>query len=97
LFWLAIDPGSSARRVLNDLGVDIARVKKELEEWLGPVQRRPRRIGKSKGTDGACSFCCKDLGPLVAGPGVWICGDWVQTSLEILRSQQRGLRTGQGQ
>lgn len=34
LFVLAIDPGSAARRVLNHLGVDPARVKKELAEWL---------------------------------------------------------------
>jgi ATP-dependent Clp protease ATP-binding subunit ClpA len=95
LFCLATDPGSSARRVLNDLSVDIARVKRELEEWIAPVQRRHRRIGRSKGTDRACSFCgCKDLGPLVAGPGVWICGNCAQTALDILRSEPRGLRTG---
>jgi ATP-dependent Clp protease ATP-binding subunit ClpA len=95
LFCLALDPGSSARRVLNDLGVDPAQVKKELQEWIGPVQRRHRRIGKSKGTSRACSFCgCKDLGPLVAGPGVWICGDCALTALEILRAEPRGLNTG---
>jgi ATPases with chaperone activity, ATP-binding subunit len=94
LFCMATDPGSSARRVLNDLGIETARIKKELEEWIAPVPRRSRRIGKSKGGR-ACSFCgCSDLGPLVAGPGVWICGNCVQTSLEILRSEQRGLRTG---
>lgn len=95
LFCLALDPGSAARRVLNDLGIDPARIKKELEEWIAPVQRRHRRTGKSKGTDRACSFCgCKDLGPLVAGPGVWICGNCAQTALEILRTEPRGLRTG---
>jgi ATP-dependent Clp protease ATP-binding subunit ClpA len=95
LFCVALDPGSSARRVLNDLGVDPAHVKKELEEWIAPVQRRHRRIGKAKGTGRACSFCgCKDLGPLVAGPGVWICGNCAQTAIEILRAEPRGLRTG---
>jgi ATP-dependent Clp protease ATP-binding subunit ClpA len=94
LFCLAADPGSSAHRVLADLGIDVARIKKELAEWIAPVQRRHRRIGKNKGTGRACSFCgCKDL-PLVAGPGVWICGNCVQTSLEILRSEPRGLRAG---
>jgi ATP-dependent Clp protease ATP-binding subunit ClpA len=94
LLCLATDPGSSAHRVLADLGVDIARVKKELAEWIAPVQRRHRRIGKSKGTGRACSFCgCQGL-PLVAGPGVWICGSCVQTSLEILRSEPSGLRAG---
>jgi ATP-dependent Clp protease ATP-binding subunit ClpA len=95
LFCLTHDPGSSARRVLNNLDVDPARLKKELEEWIAPVQRRHRRIGKSKATGRACSFCgCKDLGPLVAGPGVWICGNCAQTALKILRSEPRGLRTG---
>jgi hypothetical protein len=94
LFCLALDPGSSARRVLNDLGVDPADVKKELEEWIAPVQRRHRRIGKTKGTKRACSFCgCKDLGPLVAGPGVWICGNCTQTAMEILHAEPRGLRS----
>lgn len=95
LFCLALDSGSSARRVLSDLGVDPAHVKKALEEWIAPVQRRHRRIGRVKGTNRACSFCgCKDLGPLVAGSGVWICGNCVQTAVEILRAEPRGPRTG---
>jgi hypothetical protein len=95
LFCVALDPGSSARRVLSDLGIDPARVKKELGEWIAPVQRRRRRVGSSKGGDRACSFCgCQDLGPLVAGPGVWICGNCAQTAVEILRAEPRGLRTG---
>jgi len=95
LFCIALDPGSAARRVLGDLGVDPARVKKELEELIAPVQRRHRRIGKARGTTRACSFCgCRDLGPLVAGPGVWICGSCAQTAIEILRAEPRGLRTG---
>lgn len=95
LFCLALDPGSSARRVLNDLGVDPAQVKNGLEEWIAPVARRSRRIRKGTATGRACSFCgCSDLGPLVAGPGVYICGNCVQTSMEVLRSEQRGVRTG---
>lgn len=95
LFCLALDPGSSARRVLNDLGVDPAQVKKELDEWIAPVARRSRRIRKGTTTGRACSFCgCSDVGPLVAGPGVYICGNCVQTSAEILRGGQRGARTG---
>ncbi len=95
LFCIALDPGSAARRVLGDLDVDPARIKKELQEWVAPVQRRHRRIGKARDTSRACSFCgCKDLGPLVAGPGVWICGSCAQTALEILRAEPRGLRAG---
>jgi hypothetical protein len=79
--------------VLNDLGVGPTQVKKELQEWIGPVQRRHRRIGK--GTARACSFCgCQDLGPLVAGPGLWICGSCALTALEILRAEPRGLGPG---
>ena len=95
LFCVALGPGSSARRVLDGLDVDPARIKKELQEWIAPVQRRHRRIGKGKATDRACSFCgCEDLGPLVAGPGVWICGNCAQTALDILRSEPRGIRAG---
>jgi hypothetical protein len=95
LFCIALDPGSAARRILGGLDVDPARIKKELDEWIAPVQRRHRRIGKARGTTRACSFCgCKDLGPLVAGPGVWICGSCAQTAIEILRAEPRGLRAG---
>jgi hypothetical protein len=95
LFCVALDPGSSARRVLNDLGVEPARVKKELEESVAPVQRRHRRASTGKAAGRACSFCgCTDLGPLVAGPGVWICGSCAQTALDILRAEPRGLRAG---
>jgi ATP-dependent Clp protease ATP-binding subunit ClpA len=95
LFCVALDPGSSARRVLNDLGVEPARVKKELAESVAPVQRRRRRASKGKLAGRACSFCgCQDPGPLVAGPGVWICGSCAQTALDILCAEPRGLRAG---
>jgi ATP-dependent Clp protease ATP-binding subunit ClpA len=95
LFCVALDPGSSARRVLRDLGVDVAHVKKELAESVAPVQRRRRRAGQGKGGDRACSFCGgKDPGPLVAGPGVWICGSCAQAAVEMVRSETRGLRGG---
>jgi ATP-dependent Clp protease ATP-binding subunit ClpA len=93
LFVLALDCGAAARRVLNDLGVDPARVKKELADTLPPPPRR-RRIGRAGGRTRACSFCgCTDTGrPMVAGPGVWICGECVQISVEVLASSRRGLR-----
>jgi len=95
LFVMALDPGSSARRVLNDLGVDVARIKKELNEYIPPPPRRRRRLGKGR-TGRACSFCgCTDPGrPMVAGPGVWICGECIQLSIDILRTERRGLRNG---
>lgn len=87
LFCLALDSGPAARQVLNDLGVDPARVKKERGESIPPVQRRRRRIGRAKGTGCACSFCgCTTPGSLVAGPGVWICPGCVDAALDILRT-----------
>ena len=90
LFMLALDPGSSARRVLNDLGVDPARVKKELNDLIPPPPRpgrRGRRIGK--GDHGrACSFCgCTDPHrAMVTGPGIRICGECVALSADILKA-----------
>lgn len=94
LFCLATDHGSAAGRILGDLDVDTARIKKELQEWIAPVQRRHRRIGRAQTTGRACSFCsCTDR-PLVAGAGVWICGNCALTALDILNTEPRGLRTG---
>jgi ATPases with chaperone activity, ATP-binding subunit len=94
LFCLATDHGSAAGRVLGDLDVDTARIKKELQEWIAPVQRRHRRIGRAKTTGRSCSFCsCTDR-PLVTGPGVWICGNCALSALDILNAEPRGLRTG---
>jgi ATP-dependent Clp protease ATP-binding subunit ClpA len=96
LFVLAVDSGSAARRVLNHLGVDPARVKKELAEWLPSPPRPRRRLGKPRATARTCSFCgCGDPGrAMVAGPGVWICGECVQLSADILRSRRAGAHTG---
>jgi hypothetical protein len=88
LFIIALDPGSAARRVLNDLGVDPAGVKKELARCMPPPPRPRRRLGKGR-TGRTCSFCgCADPGrPMVAGPGVWICRDCVELSAGILRER----------
>jgi ATP-dependent Clp protease ATP-binding subunit ClpA len=97
LFVMALDPGSSARRVLNDLGIDSDQIKKELVDWIPPHPRSRRRLGKGRDRSGrACSFCgCTDPGrAMVAGPGVWICGECLQLSASILRTEQTGVRTG---
>jgi hypothetical protein len=88
LFVLALDPGSSARRVLADLDVEPAQVKRALGDLLPPPPRpgrRGRRAGKL-GKVRACSFCgCTDPHrPMVNGPGVWICADCVALSTDIL-------------
>lgn len=87
LLAIGLDPGSAAHRVLNEIGVDPARIKKELARCL-PSSPRSRRAGKGR-AGRSCSFCgCTDPGrPMVAGPGVWICRDCVQLSLSILRER----------
>lgn len=78
LLVLALDPGSRARRVLIDLGVDIALIKKELACYVTGNPRRPRRFGRRRGPrQPTCSFCGAAETPsrrLVHGPGVTICG-----------------------
>ncbi|MEU5991941.1 ClpX C4-type zinc finger protein [Spirillospora sp. NPDC047418] len=99
LFALITDEGAASRRVLDDVGLDIAVIKKELNEVIPPVPRRPRRRqrkGQCDPRDRACSFCgCTDTGrPMVAGPGVWICNDCVTLATDILASGDRALRPG---
>lgn len=92
LFVLATDPGSSARRVLDDLGIDVATIKKELEGGLGRTQRRGRRRRRDIPAR-RCTFCgCPDADrPMVAGPGVWICSECVALCTDILKTERRGL------
>jgi hypothetical protein len=89
---LALDPGSRARRILNELDVDIAAIKRELDCYvtLKPSRRR-RRPGRKLRSDSACSFCGRpatEAGRLVAGPGVWICAACVDIAVEVLDSPQ---------
>jgi hypothetical protein len=86
LFLIALDPGCAARRVLNDLGVDPARVKRELAGMIPPPPRgRPARSRKG-GRGRACSFCgCAEPNrPMVAGPGLWICATCIRMSQDVL-------------
>ncbi|MGW6200762.1 Clp protease N-terminal domain-containing protein [Kribbella sp. NPDC055110] len=89
LFVLALDPGSSARRVLDSLGVEPARVKKELADLVPPAPRpgrRGRRAWKPDRDGTACSFCgCNDRGRvMVNGPGVRICSECVVLATDIV-------------
>ena len=92
LFVLALDPGGRARRVLNDLGTDIAAIKRELECYVtGRPRRRGSRWKRPAARAGrACSFCGRSekiAGRLVAGPGVHICGGCVALATDILRRE----------
>jgi hypothetical protein len=89
---LALDPGARARRILNDLDVDIAAIKRELDCYitLKPPRRR-RRQGRKLRSDSACSFCGRpatQAGRLVAGPGVWICAACVDIAVEVFANPQ---------
>jgi ATP-dependent Clp protease ATP-binding subunit ClpA len=87
---LALDPGSRARRILNDLGVEFAAIKRELSCYvtLEPRRRRRRHGGKFRGYE-ACSFCGRpgsEAGQLVAGPGVWICASCVGLAVDVVNA-----------
>jgi len=93
LFVIALDPGSAARRILNDLGVEPDRLKKELADMIPPPVRTRGRSKRVRGR--VCAFCgCTNPDrPMVAGPGVWICSACVHISLEILDTGDRALRS----
>jgi len=91
LMVLASDPGSQARRVLNDLGVGVDAVK-AIKRVLDDLEcRPPRRLGRRRrrAMELVCSFCGRSqekVGPLVAGPGVCICQRCVGLAAEELAS-----------
>jgi hypothetical protein len=101
LLWIvATDPGSSARRILEDLGVEASRLKKELDDFIPPPPkpgRRPRKIGRRAGVP-SCSFCgCTDPHrAMVHGPGVQICGECVVLAGEIIAAGQSEGGSGPG-
>ncbi|MER7178030.1 ClpX C4-type zinc finger protein [Streptomyces hyaluromycini] len=88
---IATSPGSRGRRVLNDLGIDIADIKRLLHCYINVPRtasgRRSRRGHSGKKQSDRCSFCGRprsETRPLVAGPDVWICADCVTLCGEIL-------------
>jgi hypothetical protein len=89
---LALDPGSRARRVLNDLGVDIAAVKRELQCYISVNPARPARWWKRRQPgQQSCSFCGRadaDSAQLVHGPGVTICRACIALAADILHTRQ---------
>jgi hypothetical protein len=90
---LALDPGSRARRVLNDLGVDIAAVKGELQRHITVNPTRPARWWKRRpAAPHSCTFCGQASDPdrLVNGPGVTICRACVALAADILAARQPG-------
>ncbi|MDT9701271.1 ClpX C4-type zinc finger protein [Streptomyces sp. P17] len=88
---IATNPGSRARRVLNDLGVDVADIKRRLHCYINVPRtvfgRRTRHKRRPEEPSARCSFCGEpgnDERRLVAGPDVWICADCVTLCGEIL-------------
>ena len=98
LLVLALDPGSRARRVLTDLRVDIAQIKKELGCYVAGNPRRARRFRRRK-PQLTCSFCGAvqtPARPLVRGPGVTICGTCAQRAVESLAAGRRPVAGSHG-
>ena len=90
LLVLAFDPGSRARRVLLDMGTDVAAIKKELACYVTLNPRSIGRLGRRRRTSPACSFCgaAETPGrPLAHGPRVAICGTCTTRAAQAL--QQR--------
>jgi hypothetical protein len=86
---LALDPGSRARRILNDLEVDVAAIKGELNCYVTFRPRRRRRREGKVGSNSACSFCgrpASEAGQLVAGPGVGIRSSSVSLAVDVLNA-----------
>jgi hypothetical protein len=89
---LALDPGSRARRVLNELGVDIAALKRELQRYITVNPTRPARWWKRRpAAPHSCSFCGRtspNADRVVHGPGVAICDSCITLAADILRTRQ---------
>jgi ATP-dependent Clp protease ATP-binding subunit ClpA len=93
LFVLALDHGSRGRRILVDLDVDLATVKKELACYVTANRPRPpRRFGRKRvAVTAACSFCGtaeSDARPLAHGPGVRICAVCAQRAIQNLAARR---------
>ncbi|WP_107416073.1 Clp protease N-terminal domain-containing protein [Streptomyces sp. CdTB01] len=96
---IATNPGSRARRVLNDLGVDVADIKRLLHCYINvprtPFGRRSRRGRPGKKQPDRCSFCghpSSEDRRLVAGPDVWICSECVALCGAVLAQPVEGTR-----
>jgi ATP-dependent Clp protease ATP-binding subunit ClpA len=85
---LALDHGSRAHRILIDLGIDIAAIKKELACYLTLNPPRPRRLHRTRRpTTATCSFCGATESarrPLAHGPGVAICTVCAERAVQSL-------------
>jgi ATP-dependent Clp protease ATP-binding subunit ClpA len=91
LLVLALDHGSRARRVLTDLGADIATIKKELACYTTVRPDRRRRFGRRRQAGRpTCAFCGAAetrARPLAHGPGVAICDTCAQRALQALHER----------
>jgi ATP-dependent Clp protease ATP-binding subunit ClpA len=89
---LALDPGSRARRILNHLGVDVAALRRDLQQHIAISTTRPARWWKRRpAPPPGCSFCGRTAsaaGRLVNGPGVTICRSCVDLAHQILQTHE---------
>jgi ATP-dependent Clp protease ATP-binding subunit ClpA len=90
LLVLALDSGSRARRVLTDLGTDIAVIKKELARHIAVAPPRRRRFSRRRNAGHpSCAFCGMvetAQRRLAHGPGVAICGTCAQRATESVNA-----------
>ena len=93
LLVLALDSGSRARRVLTDLGVDIALIKKELACYVTGPPRPARGFGRRhRARRPTCSFCGAAetaTRRLVHGPCVTICGTCAHRAAQSAAAARR--------
>ena len=88
LFVLAGDPGASSRRVLEDLGIGFADIKRELARCL-TIKTTKKRPGRRRAAC-RCSFCgATDPATLVHGPGVWICRTCARSAVDVTTDDHR--------
>lgn len=83
LFVLASDAGSRSRRLLNDLGLSLADVKRELDAILRPGTARQRRSRRRTFTCSCCGRCESPKVRLVAASGARLCDQCVRLASEV--------------
>jgi hypothetical protein len=76
--------GASLREIAEELGISHQRVHQIVDAAGGTASWKPRRTA---GSGLRCSFCGaskEDVTSLVAGPGVFICGDCVTLGHQVV-------------
>ena len=82
LFVLASDPSGQSERVLAQLDIRLADIKRELARCLTIKATKTHRVRRR--AQCRCSFCgATDTASLVHGPGVWICRTCARIAVDV--------------